>query len=158
MGGLVDLQFVGQRWERDPLGVRTWLETPLIKVDLIQKRLLTTQSRQKSYSNRRWRPLEFEVGDHVFLKMMPKRGVVRFDEQGKLSPRYIELFEVLDRVGEVSYRLALPLSLSGVHAVFHVSMLRKYTLDSTHVVDWGELIADVDGSFEEGPIRIMDSL
>ena len=83
---------------------------------------------------------------------MPKRGVVRFGKQGKLSLRYIRPFEVLKRVGEVSYRLALPPSLAGVHTIFHVSMLRNYTLDSTHVVGWGELIIDADG-----PIRIMDN-
>ena len=76
-----------------------------------------------------------EVGDHVFLKVMPKREAVRFDKRGKLLMRYIEPFEVLERVGEVAFKLALPPSLSGVHAVFHVSMLRKYTPDSTHVVD-----------------------
>ena len=65
---------------------------------------------------------------------------------------------MLKRVGEVAYRLALPPSLTGVHMVFHVSMLRKYTPDLTHVVDWDELIIDVDGTFEEGPVRIMDSL
>ena len=97
------------------------------------------------------------MGDHVFLKVMPKRGVVRFDKQGKLSPRYIETFEVFERVSEVAYQLALPLSLLGVHAMFHVSMLRKYTPDPTHVVDWGELVIDADGTFEEGPVRIMDS-
>ena len=75
------------------------------------------------------------MGDHVFLKVMPKRGVVKFDKQGKLSPRYIGPFGVLERVGVVSYQLALPPSLSSVHAVFHVSMLRKYSPDSTHVVD-----------------------
>ena len=64
------------------------------------------------------------MGDHVFLKVMPKRGVVRFDKQGKLSPRFIVPFEVLERVGAVAYRLALPPSLSSVHEVFHVSMLR----------------------------------
>ena len=105
------------------------------KVELIQKRLLTAQSRQKSYTNKRRRPLEFEVGDHVFLKVMPKRGVVRFGKRGKLSSRYIGPFEVLKRVGTVAYRLALPPSLSSVHAVFHVSMLKKYTPDPTHVVD-----------------------
>ena len=93
------------------------------KVDLIRKRLLTTQSRQKSYADRRRRPLNFEVGDHVFLKVMPKKGVVRFGKRGKISPRYIEPFEVLEKVGTIAYRLALPLSLSSVHAVFHVSML-----------------------------------
>ena len=75
------------------------------------------------------------MGDNVFLKVMPKRGVLRFGKRGKLSPRFIRPFEVLERVGEVAYRLALPLSLSGVHAVFHVSMLWKYTLDWTHVLD-----------------------
>ena len=81
------------------------------------------------------RPLEFEIGDHVFLKVMPKRGVVRFDKRGKLSSRYIGPFEVLEGVGTIVYRLASAPGLSGVHAVFHVSMLRKYTLDPTHVVD-----------------------
>ena len=66
-------------------------------------------------------------------------------------------FEVLERVGEVAYLLALPPNLSSVHVVFHVSMLRKYTLDTTHVVDWGELVVDADGTFKEGPVRIMDS-
>ena len=75
------------------------------------------------------------MGDHVFLKVMPKRGVVRFSKRGKLSPRYIRPFEVLERVGTISYRLDLPPRLSSVHAVFHVSMLRKYTPNPTHVVD-----------------------
>ena len=88
---------------------------------------------------------------------MPKRGVVRFDKRGKLSPRYIGPFEVLERVGTVAYRLALLPSLSSVHAVFHVSMLRKNTSDSTHVVDWGELVVDADGTFEEGPVHIMNT-
>ena len=105
------------------------------KVSLIRQRLLTAQSRQKSYADVRRRPLEFEVGDHVFLKMMPKRGVVRFDKRGKLSPRFIGPFEILERVGTVAYRLALPPSMSGVHEVFHVSMLRRYTPDPAHVVD-----------------------
>ena len=74
-----------------------------------------------------------------------------------MSPRYIKPFEVLERVGAVAYRLALPPGLSSIHSVFHVSMLRKYTPDPTHVVDWGELIVDADGTFEEGPVRIMDS-
>ena len=85
------------------------------------------QSRQKSYVDVRRRPLEFEVGDHVFLKVMPKRGVVRFGKRGKLLPRFVGPFEILKRVGTVAYRLALPPSMSGVHEVFHVSMLRKYT-------------------------------
>ena len=75
----------------------------------------------------RRRPLEFEVGDHVFLKVMPKRGVVRFGKREKLSPRFIGPFEILERVDTVAYRLAFPPSMSDVHEVFHVSMLRRYT-------------------------------
>ena len=97
------------------------------------------------------------MGDHVFLKVMPKRGVIGFGKQGKLLPRFIGPFKVLERVGVVAYRLALSSSLVGVHEVFHVSMLRKYTLDPTHVVDWGELVVDANGSLEEGPVRIIDS-
>ena len=93
------------------------------KVGSIRQFLLKAQSPQKSYLDRQRRPLEFEVGDHVFLKVLPKRGVVRFDKRGKLSPRYIRPFEILKRVGIVVYRLALPPILSGVHEVFHVSML-----------------------------------
>ena len=126
-------------------------------VGLIRKHLLTSQSRHKSYVDKRRRPLEFEAGDHVFLKVMPKRGVVGFDKQGKLSPRFIGPFEVLERVGAVAYRLALSPSLSRVYKVFHVSMLRKYTLDPAHIVDRGELVIDADGTFEEGPVSIMDS-
>ena len=73
----------------------------------------------------RRRPLEFEVSDRVFLKVMPKRGVVRFGKHGKLLPRFIGPFEILERVGTLAYRLALPPSMLGVHEVFHVSMLRK---------------------------------
>ena len=112
------------------------------------------QSQQKSYAGVRRRPLEFEVGDHVFLKVMPRRGVVRFGKRGKLSPRFIGPFEKLERVGTFAYRLALTPSMSGVHKVFHVSILRKYTPDPPHVVDWGLIEVDTDGTFEEGPVCI----
>ena len=127
------------------------------KVNLIRQRLLMDQSRQKSYADVRRRPLEFEVGDHVFLKVMPERGVVRFGKRGKLSPRFIGPFEILERVGTVAYQLALPPSMSGVHEVFHVSMLRKYTPDPAHVVDWGQIEVDTDETLEEGPVRIVDT-
>ena len=127
------------------------------KVSLIRQHLLTAQIQQKSYADVRRRPLEFKVKDHVFLKVMPKRGVVRFDKRDKLSSRFIGPFEILERVGTVAYRLALPPSMSGVHEVFNVSMLWRYTPDPTHVVDWGEIEVDTDGTFEEGPVCIMDS-
>ena len=127
------------------------------KVNLILQHLLTAQSRQKSYANVRRRPLEFEVGDHVFLKVMPKRGVVRFDKRGNLSSRFVGPFEIHERVGTVACRLALPPSMSSVHDVFHTSMLQKYTPDPAHVVDWGDIEVDTNGTFEEGPVCIMDS-
>ena len=88
---------------------------------------------------------------------MPKRGVVRFGKHGKLSLRFIGPFKILERVGTVAYRLALQPSMSGVHEVFHVSMLRRYTPDPAHVVDWGEIEVDTDETFEEDPVCIMDS-
>ena len=103
------------------------------------------------------RPLEFEVGDHVFLKVIPKMGVVRFGKRGKLSPRFIGPLEILESIGTVAYRLALPPDMSGVHEVFHVSMLRKYIPDPALVVDWGHIEDDIDGTFEEGPVCILDS-
>ena len=83
--------------------------------------------------------------------------MVRFGKRGKLSPRFIGPFEILERVGTVAYRLALSPSMSGVLEVFHVSMLRKYTPDLAHVVDWGDIEVDTDGTFEEGPVCILDS-
>ena len=83
--------------------------------------------------------------------------MVKFNKRRKLSSRYIGPFEILERVGVVAYRLALPPSLSSVHEVFHVSMLHKYTLDPAHVVDWGKIDVDTDGTFKEGPVRILDS-
>ena len=83
--------------------------------------------------------------------------MVRFSKRGKLSPRFIGPFEILERVGTADDRLALPPNISSVHEVFHVSMLRRYTPDPAHVVDWGEIEVDKDGTFEEGPVCIMDS-
>ena len=99
----------------------------------------------------RRRPLEFEVSDLVFLKVMPKRGVVRFDKHEKLSPRFIGPFEILERIGTVVNRLTLSPSMTDVREVFHISMLREYTPDPAHVVDWGQIEVDTDGTFEKGP-------
>ena len=83
--------------------------------------------------------------------------MVRFGKRGKLWPRFIGPFEILERVGTVAYRLVLPPSMLGVHEVFHLSMLWKYTPDPAHVVDWGDIEVDTDGTFEEGPVCILDS-
>ena len=104
------------------------------KVRLIRDRMGTAQSRQKSYADNRRRELEFNVGDHVFLKVSPFKGVMRFGKRGKLSPRYIGPFEILQRYGAVAYELALPTELVMVHPVFHISMLRKYLSNDSHVL------------------------
>ena len=88
---------------------------------------------------------------------MPKRGVVRFGKRENLSPKFIGPFEILKRIGTVAYRLVLPPSMSGVHEVFHVFMLRKYNANLAHVVDWGQIEVDTDGTFEEGLVCILDS-
>ena len=92
----------------------------------------------------------------MFLKVSPRRGVTRFGRGGKLSPRFIGPFDIIERVGEVAYRLALPPQISGVHDVLDVSMLRKYELDPSHVLEWGGLQLEADASFEERPIQILD--
>ena len=104
------------------------------KVSLIKERLKAEQSRQKSYDDNRRRDLEFEVGDHVFLKVSPMKSIMRFGRKGKLSPRFVGPFEVLERVGTLAYKVALPPSLSKIHNVFHVSTLRKCIYDPSHVV------------------------
>ena len=83
--------------------------------------------------------------------------MVRFGKQGKLSPRFIGPFEILERIGTVAYRSTLSPSTTDVHEVFHVSMLQKDTPDPAHVVDWGQIEVDTDGTFEEGPVCIVDS-
>ena len=96
------------------------------------------------------------VGYWVFLKVSPTRGVVRFGKSGKLSPRFIGLFEIVQRIGECAYRLALPPSLSRVHDVFHVLMLRKYIIDPSHVLDYSGLLLDEHLTLEEYPVRLLD--
>ena len=124
--------------ERKLLGPDIVLQTT-DKIQLIRKRLFTAQSRQKSYADNRRRELNFLVGDHVLLKVSPTKGVMRFGVRGKLSPRFVGPFEILEKIGAVAYRLALPPSLAGVHNVFHVSILRKYVPDPNHVVELGPL-------------------
>ena len=109
------------------------------KIQLIKQRLLAVQDRQKSYADNRRKDLAFEVGDHVFLKVSPTKGVVRFGKRGKLNPRFIGPFEILKRVGNVAYQLALPPTLDSIHPVFHVSMLRKYVHDLSHVISFEPL-------------------
>ena len=123
----------------DEAGERKYLGPELVEqateaIEKIQKRMKAAQSRQKSYADKRRRPLEFDSGEKVFLKISPAKGITRFRKRGKLNPRYIGPFEILERIGKVAYRLALPPRMSGIHDVFHVSMLRKYIADPSHVL------------------------
>ncbi|KAK9049822.1 hypothetical protein SSX86_031209 [Deinandra increscens subsp. villosa] len=128
------------------------------KVREIRKRLKTAQDRQKSYADRRRRPLEFKEGDMVMLKISPWKGIIRFGKRGKLSPRYIGPFKVISRVGEVAYQLELPEELSGVHDVFHVSNLRKCMVDEALAVPLKEIKIDKKLNFTEQPIEIMERI
>ena len=92
----------------------------------------------------------------MFLRISPTRGVIRFGSRGKLSPRFIGKFDIIERIRKVAYRLVLPSSLAGVHDVFHVSQLRKYVRDESHIIDHSELAVRSDLSFEVQPISIID--
>ena len=126
------------------------------KIKEIRNKLKAAQDRQKSYADNRRKDLEFDVGDWVFLKLSPWKGVVRFGKRGKLSPRYIGPFKITERVGPVAYRLALPMELSRIHDVFHVSMLRKYISDPSHILETPTVEVKEDLSYEEQPVQILD--
>lgn len=110
------------------------------KVVIARENLKEARTRQKSYVDKHRRAVEFQTGERVFQKVSPARGVRRFGIKGKLSPRFIGPFEILDRVGEVSYRLALPPQLSHVHNVFHISLFRGYKYHLLHVVSIPSII------------------
>ena len=141
--------------ERKILGPEIVLRT-CEKIVLIRERLRVAQSRQKSYADTRRRDLEFEIGDMVFVRVAPMKGVMRFGKKGKLRPRYVGPFEILERVGPVAYKLALPPALSGIHNVFHISMLRRYVSDLSHILSYEPLQVQEDLSYEEMPMEILD--
>ena len=117
----------------------------------------TAQSRHKSYADHRRRPLEFELGERVLLKISPTKGITWFRKRGKLNPRFIGPFEILERVGKVAYWLALLPSLAGVHDIFHVSMLCKYIADPFHILRYPEVEVTPDLRQEVEPERILES-
>ncbi|GJZ72078.1 putative reverse transcriptase domain-containing protein [Tanacetum coccineum] len=126
------------------------------KVIQIKQRIQAARDRQKSYADLKRKPMEFQVGDRVMLKVSPWKGVVRFGKRGKLNPRYVGPFKVLAKVGAVAYKLELPQELSRVHSTFHVSNLKKCYSDEPLAVPLDGLHIDDKLHFIEEPIEIMD--
>ncbi|GJV25179.1 putative reverse transcriptase domain-containing protein [Tanacetum coccineum] len=126
------------------------------KIILIKQRMQAAQDRQKSYADRKRKPMEFKVGDRVMLKVSPWKGVVRFGKRGKLNPRYVRPFRVLAKVGKVAYKLELPRELSRVHHTFHVSNLKKCYADEPLVMPLEGIHVDDKLQFVEEPVEIME--
>ncbi|GKB02864.1 hypothetical protein Tco_0830953 [Tanacetum coccineum] len=126
------------------------------KVVLIKEKLKAAKDRQKSYADKRRKPLEFEVGDQVLLRVSPRKGVMHFEKKGKLAPRYVGPFEILERIGLVAYMLRLPEELSSVHDTFHVSNLKKCLADANLHVSLDEIKVDKILRFVEEPVEVMD--
>ncbi|KAD2806136.1 hypothetical protein E3N88_39513 [Mikania micrantha] len=126
------------------------------KIALIQERIKAARDRQKSYADNRRRPLEFQIGDLVMLKVSPWKGIFRFGKRGKLSPRFVGPFKILERIGSVAYRLELPSELGNIHDVFHVSNLKKCLVDESLIVPLNEIQIDEKLQFREEPVEVMD--
>jgi hypothetical protein len=114
------------------------------------------QDRQKSYADRRRRPLEFQVGDKVFFKVAPWKGIIRFGVKGKIASRYISPFEIKERIGPIAYRLELPVYLDKIHNVFHVSLLRKAKIDPSRVLPQVPMKIKGDLTMKTKPVKILD--
>jgi hypothetical protein len=125
-------------------------------VKQIRANILAAQSRQKSYTDKKRRPFEFEVGDHVYLQVSPMKGVRRFGIKGKLAPRYIGLYPIIEKYGPLSYQLELPSKLSEVHNVFHVSQLKRCLKPPTDVVVEDIIPLESDLTYKAYPTKILD--
>ena len=125
------------------------------KVKMIRDRLKVATDRQKSYADMKRKDIRYEIGEKVFLKVSPWKKVMKFGRKGKLSPRFIGPYEVIEKVGPVAYRLALPPDLEKIHNVFHVSMLRRYRSDPSHVVSSETIELRPDLTYEEEPVEIL---
>ncbi|KAJ9553357.1 hypothetical protein OSB04_017402 [Centaurea solstitialis] len=125
-------------------------------IDLLRERLAVAQSRQKSYADPKRKHVEFQVGDFVLLKVSPWKGVIRFRKRGKLGPRFIGPFKILERVGPVAYRLDLPEELSLIHRTFHISQLRRCVRDEAEVVPLEDIQVDERLNYVEKPVAILD--
>ncbi|KND54120.1 hypothetical protein BSCH_00901c [Candidatus Paraburkholderia schumanniana] len=146
---------VGERKSIQPTTI-PWVEEAYEKIKRIRQTLLTAQSRQKSFADNRRKDLEFEVGDKVFLRVTPFKAGTIAKKGKKLRPRYIRPFEILERVGQVAYRLELPSALSRLHNIFHVSLLKKYHPGPTHILEPETIELDEALSYVEQPVQILE--
>jgi hypothetical protein len=144
-----------QAGEREIFGPDLVLEAEA-KVRVITKNLEAAKARQRSYHDKRRKPLRFEVGDHVYLKVSPTKGVQRFGIKGKLAPCYIGPYEIKASCGPVAYQLELPPHMSSVHNVFHVSQLRKCVRLPTEVLPEPDIEIEPDLSYQEYPVKVLD--
>jgi hypothetical protein len=126
------------------------------KVQRIIQNLKEAQAHQKSYADKRRKPLYFQVEDYVYLKVSPMKGVSRFGIKGKLAPRYIGPFPVLEQCGPVAYRLQSPETLSAVHNVFHVSQLKKCLRVLDRTIEVTDVALEPDLTYSKHPIRVLD--
>src|SRR5512142_529001 len=146
----------------DQTGERQLFRTEVLaeaeeKVRIIRERLRIAQSRQKSYADNRRRELTFEAGDYVYLRVTPLRGVHRFQTKGKLAPRFVGPYKILERRGEVAYQLELPSNMIGIHDVFHVSQLKKCLRVPEEQADSEHIDIQEDLTYMEQPVRILDT-
>jgi hypothetical protein len=128
------------------------------KVKQIQANILAARSHQKSYNDKRSSPLEFNVGDHVYLQVSPMKGICRFGIKGKLAPRYIGPYPIIDKYVPTSYQVELPTKLSGDHNVFHVSQLKRCLKPPTNVVIEDTIPLEPDLTYKAYPIKILDQI
>ena len=141
--------------ERRPVGPEL-VQITSEKVKVVRDNLKIARDTQESYVDNRRKDLQFETGDRVFLKISPWKGVLRFGKRGKLSPRYIGPYEIVRKVGPVAYRLKLPSELSRIHDTFHVSMLRKYISDPSHMLREQPMRLKENLTYEEIHVQIVD--
>lgn len=149
---LVDLFEDG---EMDLLGLNLVLGA-MEKVRVIRERLKMTQNCHKLYFDMRRRDLEFYVGDWVYLKVLPMKGVVYFCKKGKLSPRFVGPCKSLRKICRVAYELDLPREMEMVHPIFHVSLLRKCLSDPNSIIPLSELSLEENMTYEEVTVEILD--
>ncbi|XP_027155010.1 uncharacterized protein LOC113755144 [Coffea eugenioides] len=146
---------IGEKKILNPTTV-PWIEKAFEKVKLIHQRIRMAQSRQKSYADNRRKDLKLEIGDKMFLKITPLKASLMAEKRKNLQQRFVGLYKVIQHVGNVAYKLELPLNLSRIHNVFHVSILRKYHSDPSHMLQPKEVKIDENLSYEEKSVKLLD--